>query len=70
MWKILGETFFIAFDNLQRLPVFLFVAAFKAGPVHSAVHGVELWRERAAKSVKVIKTGVNKLLISSSLKTI
>lgn len=49
----------VVFNNLQRLSIFYFVAALKAGPVHSTIHSVEFWAEWAAENVRD-NTGINK----------
>lgn len=57
--KILLEPFLSVPVYLQWLPLFLFVRALKACPVHTTIHSVELWRERAAKQAEVMKAGKN-----------
>lgn len=53
--KILVEPFLSEPVYLQWLPLFLFVRALKACPVHTTIHSVEFWRERAASKQKSSK---------------
>lgn len=55
------KTFLLVLNNLQWLSFFVFVAAIKACPVHTSIHSVELWRERAEKQAEVNNISMNKL---------